>query len=143
MLQSRYWRGIIQRTFQETPRTSIQRSTLSNTLLRNTRLNLGTMAKTPVVDRETKALFDRLGSEAIIVCRVPSILIRSHLTQRQKGDKTYVDPSTGFSVFTSEFHLSRGYCCGNACRHCPFEFENVGKGVEEIKEVARLKKKLP
>jgi hypothetical protein len=23
-------------------------------------------------------------------------------------------------VFTKEFHLSRGYCCGNGCRHCPY-----------------------
>lgn len=65
MLQSRHWRVIIQRAFQETSRISIKRSTLSNTV-RNTRLNLGTMAKTPV-DPETKALFDRLDAEATIV----------------------------------------------------------------------------
>jgi hypothetical protein len=23
-------------------------------------------------------------------------------------------------VFTKEFHLRRGSCCGNGCRHCPF-----------------------
>ena len=23
-------------------------------------------------------------------------------------------------VFTKEFHLKRGSCCGNGCRHCPF-----------------------
>ena len=26
----------------------------------------------------------------------------------------------GKYVFTKEFHLSRGYCCGNGCRHCPY-----------------------
>ena len=26
----------------------------------------------------------------------------------------------GKYVFTKEFHLSRGYCCGNGCRHCAF-----------------------
>jgi|TARA_E500000178_G_C16475999_1_gene510899 hypothetical protein len=24
-------------------------------------------------------------------------------------------------VFTEGFHLRRGYCCNNGCRHCPYE----------------------
>lgn len=31
----------------------------------------------------------------------------------------------GLIVFTAQYHLEKGYCCGNGCRHCPFEFENV------------------
>ncbi len=27
----------------------------------------------------------------------------------------------GFCVFTSEFLINRGYCCGNGCRHCPYQ----------------------
>lgn len=23
-------------------------------------------------------------------------------------------------VFTALYHLRRGYCCGNGCRHCPY-----------------------
>jgi hypothetical protein len=23
-------------------------------------------------------------------------------------------------VFTREYHLKRGYCCKNGCRHCPY-----------------------
>jgi len=23
-------------------------------------------------------------------------------------------------VFTRQYHLRRGYCCGNGCRHCPY-----------------------
>lgn len=41
------------------------------------------------------------------------------------GEDTYVDPGTGYDVFTSAFHLARGTCCGSACRHCPFEHVNV------------------
>jgi len=26
----------------------------------------------------------------------------------------------GKYVFTKEFHLMRGICCGSGCRHCPF-----------------------
>jgi 2-iminoacetate synthase ThiH len=24
-------------------------------------------------------------------------------------------------VFTALFHIQRGQCCGNGCRHCPYE----------------------
>jgi hypothetical protein len=26
----------------------------------------------------------------------------------------------GRMVFTAAYHLRRGYCCGNQCRHCPY-----------------------
>lgn len=29
----------------------------------------------------------------------------------------------GFMVLTSRFLLNRGYCCGNGCRHCPYDDE--------------------
>lgn len=38
---------------------------------------------------------------------------------------TYIDPETGFTVFTELAHKSRGSCCGNKCRHCPYGWENV------------------
>ena len=31
----------------------------------------------------------------------------------------------GKYVFTEEFHLERGYCCGNFCRHCAYEPKHV------------------
>lgn len=24
-------------------------------------------------------------------------------------------------IFTALFHIKRGHCCGNGCRHCPYE----------------------
>lgn len=30
-------------------------------------------------------------------------------------------------VLSSWFHLKRGECCGNACRHCPYDHVNVKK----------------
>jgi len=32
---------------------------------------------------------------------------------------------SGYMVFTEKYHLERGFCCGNGCRHCPYKFENV------------------
>ncbi len=31
----------------------------------------------------------------------------------------------GFLVFTEKFHLQKGICCGNGCKHCPYDFKNV------------------
>lgn len=31
----------------------------------------------------------------------------------------------GFMVFTQDYHLARGSCCGNMCRHCPYDHQNV------------------
>lgn len=31
----------------------------------------------------------------------------------------------GNLVFTERYHLEKGFCCGNGCRHCPFGYENV------------------
>ena len=39
---------------------------------------------------------------------------------------TYIDPDTGFSVFTQAY-LRRRPCCGNKCRHCPWGHRNVPK----------------
>ncbi len=36
-----------------------------------------------------------------------------------------------FLVFTAAYHLKRGYCCGNGCRHCPYNDDGQpvpGKG---------------
>jgi hypothetical protein len=27
----------------------------------------------------------------------------------------------GKHVFTEQYHAKRGFCCGNKCRHCPYE----------------------
>ncbi|MBC7588690.1 MAG: hypothetical protein H7178_10065 [Chitinophagaceae bacterium] len=31
----------------------------------------------------------------------------------------------GYMVLTEQYHLDQGFCCGNGCRHCPFNFESV------------------
>jgi hypothetical protein len=31
----------------------------------------------------------------------------------------------GLVVLTEKYHLEKGYCCGNGCTHCPYDYENV------------------
>ena len=42
-----------------------------------------------------------------------------------RGAERYMDPATGYMVFTEAVHRRRGTCCGGACRHCPFGHEAV------------------
>lgn len=39
------------------------------------------------------------------------------------GEDYYIED--GMWVFTEKYHRDRNYCCGNKCRHCPFEHKNV------------------
>ncbi|MBP8115215.1 MAG: hypothetical protein KAY50_07660 [Chitinophagaceae bacterium] len=41
-----------------------------------------------------------------------------------EGTDYYIN-ADGYVVLTEKYHLDKGYCCGNGCLHCPFEYENV------------------
>jgi len=45
----------------------------------------------------------------------------------------YYYSEQGFIVFTEKYHLKRGYCCQNGCKHCPYGF-NKEKGRIEKKK---------
>ncbi|WP_238537630.1 DUF5522 domain-containing protein [Zavarzinella formosa] len=36
-----------------------------------------------------------------------------------EGRDYYIE--NGRWVFTAFYHARRGHCCGNGCRHCPYE----------------------
>ena len=37
----------------------------------------------------------------------------------------YYFNENGLIVLTEKYLWERGYCCGNGCQHCPYEYENV------------------
>jgi hypothetical protein len=37
----------------------------------------------------------------------------------------YYIKDDGLIVFTEQYHLEKGYCCGYGCLHCPYEYEKV------------------
>jgi len=39
----------------------------------------------------------------------------------EEGD--YYLNEQGLMVFTEKYHLKRGYCCQNGCKHCPYGFK--------------------
>lgn len=60
----------------------------------------------------------------------------------KEGEEFYFN-SDGFIVLTEEYHLQRGYCCGNGCVHCPFEYKNVPEPKRSKLLEARRNNKLP
>lgn len=39
--------------------------------------------------------------------------------QRANKEDYYINED-GKVVFTKEYHLNRGHCCGSGCKHCPY-----------------------
>lgn len=66
-----------------------------------------------------------------------------HARAVDEGRDTYIDPKTGYEVFTAAYLLRRGICCGSKCRHCPFDHENVesaknaSEKSEDLRETSR------
>ncbi|HTI11664.1 MAG TPA: DUF5522 domain-containing protein [Puia sp.] len=46
------------------------------------------------------------------------------MKQLIEGEDFYYNQE-GLMVLTEKYHLDRGYCCGNGCLHCPFNYDNV------------------
>lgn len=45
-----------------------------------------------------------------------------------EGEDYYLNEQ-GLLTFTAKFLKDRGYCCGNGCKHCPYEYEAVPEPV--------------
>lgn len=50
---------------------------------------------------------------------------RLHDAACANGEAFYVDPATGFQVFTALTLRRLGQCCGSGCRHCPYAHSAV------------------
>eukprot|EP00187_Rhodella_violacea_P000115 CAMPEP_0174902446 /NCGR_PEP_ID=MMETSP0167-20121228/37840_1 /TAXON_ID=38298 /ORGANISM="Rhodella maculata, Strain CCMP736" /LENGTH=337 /DNA_ID=CAMNT_0016144453 /DNA_START=6 /DNA_END=1019 /DNA_ORIENTATION=- len=61
-----------------------------------------------------------------------------HSEACQRGETTYMDPATGYNVFTELAHKLRGKCCGSGCRHCPYSHENVKDKPSRIQQPAMM-----
>ena len=50
----------------------------------------------------------------------------AHMARASKASYKMLGPDdfyieNGLMVLTKSYHLKRGYCCKNTCRHCPYE----------------------
>ena len=47
-------------------------------------------------------------------------IVRAHAHAVTAGEDGYLDPDTGYWVFTARYLWERGFCCEQGCRHCPW-----------------------
>ena len=47
----------------------------------------------------------------------------------------------GFVIFTEKYHLEKGECCGNDCRHCPYEPKAI-KGNKILRDDNKSEEKI-
>jgi hypothetical protein len=47
-------------------------------------------------------------------------ILHAHEVAMTGGHTGYADPDTGLFVLTAAWLASRGTCCDNGCRHCPY-----------------------
>ncbi len=47
------------------------------------------------------------------------------MSKRLTEDDDYYFNNDGLVVFTKEYLLERGYCCGNGCMNCPYDYKMV------------------
>lgn len=46
------------------------------------------------------------------------------MNQLVEGEDFYYNEA-GYIVLTEKYHLAKGSCCGNGCKHCPYHYKNV------------------
>ncbi len=58
------------------------------------------------------------------------------MQQLVEGEDYYFNEE-GYIVLTENFHLKKGNCCGNGCKHCPYNYVNVPEPVRSNLVAAR------
>lgn len=59
------------------------------------------------------------------------------MKQDLSDNDDYYFNDSGLIIFTAQYLLDRGYCCGNGCVNCPYDY----KAVPEPKRSALLAKR--
>lgn len=56
------------------------------------------------------------------------------MTEKDKPQEILYYMENSLVVFTEAFHLKRGYCCKNRCRHCPYDKPSKSSAETKPKE---------
>lgn len=47
-------------------------------------------------------------------------ILEAHRLACEQGLKSYLDPLSGYEIYTERYLRDRGFCCNQCCRHCPY-----------------------
>lgn len=73
------------------------------------------MAYTPLADIVE-------GEDCLCEACLKEAIAKSDATEESVKEADYYIEN-GFYVFTRSYHLKRGWCCKNGCRHCPYGYK--------------------
>ncbi len=51
---------------------------------------------------------------------------------RELNSDDYYLTEDGYVVFTAKYHLRRGQCCQNGCKHCPYGFDKRSGKISKV-----------
>jgi hypothetical protein len=54
--------------------------------------------------------------------------------QSNLSPEDYYASGEGYIIFTEKYHLKRGYCCKNICKHCPFGYNKKNTTTKKEQE---------
>ncbi len=54
--------------------------------------------------------------------------MKKELPPLEEGD--YYFNEQGYMVMKEKYHLKRGYCCKNICKHCPYGYKKKAVDVK-------------
>ena len=100
-----------------------EQQTPSSAAERRNRQQVRWAAERPVTAADLGAEERERASRSTLPLALAKALHR-HAIKADPPRDTYIDPDTGYSVFTQAY-LKRRPCCGNSCRHCPWGHVNV------------------
>lgn len=70
--------------------------------------------------------------------QLSAALMAHHDRAVARGDQLYRDPASGYYVLTEAALRSKGGCCGNGCRHCPFDLAEQRRAGRSVLRPAGL-----
>jgi hypothetical protein len=74
------------------------------------------------------------GAGSFLLCEEIEMCAGNMENTLQEGIDYYLEG--GLMVFTCQYHLKRGACCGSKCRHCPYE-PRWAKGTRKISQIGK------
>ena len=59
----------------------------------------------------------------VLIINLLNITMKEFNQYRNLDPDDYYKSKEGYLIFTEKYHLKRGFCCNNNCKHCPFKKE--------------------
>ncbi len=50
-------------------------------------------------------------------------MLQITMFKKELDPEDFYKTEQGYIVFTEKYHIKRGYCCQNGCKHCPYGYD--------------------